>query len=61
LTLRAYGESDRAPLGIVDAAVASPQERDAALERFFADPRTAFVHVRNPAWGCYDFAIERRA
>jgi hypothetical protein len=59
LTLRSYGATERGSLSIVDAVVAPPGEAETALERLFADGRAAFVHARNPAWGCFDFIVER--
>lgn len=61
LTLRAYGRTERGSLSIVDAQVADAGEGaiQRALTELFSDERVAFVHVRNPAWGCYDFRIER--
>jgi hypothetical protein len=61
LTLRAYGPTARGILSIVDADVAQPGAAAGTLVRLFADERVAFVHARNPAWGCYDFCIERTA
>lgn len=61
LTLRAYGRTERGSLSIVDAQVSTPEPDAArrALERLFSNVDTSFVHVRSPAWGCYDFRIER--
>jgi hypothetical protein len=59
LTLRSYGSTDRGALSIVDAVVAAPGDAEGALGHLFADERVQFVHVRNPAWGCYDFRVER--
>jgi hypothetical protein len=55
LTLRAYDDRGR----ITDAEVAAPGASEATLARMFEDERVRFVHVRNPAWGCYSFAVER--
>lgn len=55
LTLRAY--DDRGD--IASAEVAPPGAWDGVLAGMFENERVRFVHVRNPAWGCYDFAVER--
>lgn len=55
LTFRAYNTRGR----IHDAAVAAGATAEETLERLFASEDVAFVHVRNPAWGCYDFMVER--
>lgn len=55
LTFRAYdmrGDID-------DATVADGAGAETALERLFASEDVAEVHVRNPAWGCYDFRVVR--
>ena len=57
LTMRGY--NDRGT--IQTAELSQPGEPEATLARLFADERVRFVHVRNPAWGCYDFAVERVA
>jgi Protein of unknown function (DUF1203) len=59
ITLRAYGSTPRGALSIVEAFVAEPGSADATLNDLFADERVEFVHARNPAWGCYDFCVER--
>lgn len=55
LTLRAYDAEGR----IRDAEVAPPGGSGVALDRLFVDERVLFVHVRNPAWGCYDVRVDR--
>ncbi|HYZ16311.1 MAG TPA: DUF1203 domain-containing protein [Candidatus Acidoferrum sp.] len=55
LTFRAYdgqGEID-------DATVADGADAETVLQRLFARDDVAEVHVRNPAWGCYDFRVVR--
>ncbi len=55
LVFRAYdaeGERD-------DAELAEGVDAELTLARRFADPAVACVHVRNPAWGCFDFVVER--
>jgi hypothetical protein len=59
LTLRSYGSTGRGSFSIVDATVAEPGNAVPELERLFADPNVDVVHARNPAWGCYDFRVER--
>jgi Protein of unknown function (DUF1203) len=55
LTLRAYD-----PRGhIHDATLADGVDAERVLERFFDSDDIAEVHVRNPAWGCYDFRVVR--
>ncbi|HTJ28123.1 MAG TPA: DUF1203 domain-containing protein [Candidatus Limnocylindria bacterium] len=55
LTFRAYDTRGR----IDDAAVADGVDAERTLERLFAPDDVAVVHVRNPAWGCYDFRVVR--
>ena len=55
LVFRAYGTSG----AIRDATLASGSDAETTLERLFADSDVTMVHVRNPAWGCFDFAVER--
>jgi Protein of unknown function (DUF1203) len=55
LTFRAYDTRGR----IDDATVAHAVDADRVLERLFTPDDVAVVHVRNPAWGCYDFRVER--
>lgn len=55
LTVRAYSARGAIVAGyVVDGHVA-----EAVLQQLFADEAVAFAHVRNPGWGCWDFAIER--
>jgi hypothetical protein len=53
--LRAYSPDER----IVDAAMVTPDEAEAALTRFFASEDVAFVHVRFPVYGCFACRIDR--
>lgn len=55
LTFRAYDTRG----DIHGATVADGTEAEAVLERLFAHDTVAEVHVRNPAWGCYDFRVVR--
>ncbi len=59
LTLRAYGTTGPGNLWIVDAEVSQPGYAHSVLTKLFADEHVQFVHARNPAWGCYNFRIER--
>jgi Protein of unknown function (DUF1203) len=55
LTFRAYDDRGE----IDDATLADGTDAESVLQRLFANDRVAEVHVRNPAWGCYDFRIVR--
>lgn len=46
--------------GRIEAAELSERGKpEATIRELFANARVQFVHVRNPAWGCYDFRVER--
>lgn len=55
LTFRAYDRDG----AIAGATVAPGSAAETTLAAFFARDDVAEVHVRNPAWGCYDFRVER--
>ena len=55
LTMRGY--NDRGTIQTAELSV--PGAPEASLAHLFADERVRFVHVRNPTWGCYQFAVER--
>jgi len=55
LVFRAYDAKGE----IHGAMLAGGADAEATLTRLFADDAVALVHVRNPAWGCFDFAVER--
>lgn len=73
---RSYGEDDRFPEDfrkrvlalrgynnegtIEEALLSEAGDPESSLDTLFANERVRFVHVRNPAWGCYDFQVERR-
>jgi hypothetical protein len=57
LTFRAYDARGR----IYAATIADGVEAEATLARLFAPRNVAVVHLRNPAWGCFDFRVERAA
>ena len=42
-----------------DAEVAEGVQLEALIERFFADPRIAFLHVHNARRGCYACRVDR--
>ena len=53
--IRAYSDAE----AILDAALVGPTEAQATIERFFASPATAFLHVRFPTYGCFACRIDR--
>jgi Protein of unknown function (DUF1203) len=55
LVFRAYDANG----AIRDAELAAGNDAEATLARLFGDPAVERVHVRNPAAGCFDFAVER--
>jgi Protein of unknown function (DUF1203) len=55
LTMRGY--NIEGTIETAELSVAGNPE--ASIERLFSNERVRFVHVRNPAWGCYDFRIDR--
>ena len=55
LTMRGYNREGT----IETAELSTPGDPEASLARLFAVTRVRFVHVRNPAWGCYDFQVDR--
>lgn len=57
LVLRGYDEAG----AIARAVVAEPGEAEAWIAATLGDARIAFVHARNVAYGCYNFAITRDA
>ena len=57
LSVRAYDAAG----WMHDADVVEGTVLEASLERFFADPRIAFLHVHNARRGCYACRIERAA
>lgn len=55
LTVRGYNTR-----GTIEAAeLSTPGDPEASIARLFADERVRFIHVRNPAWGCFDFQVDR--
>jgi hypothetical protein len=55
LSVRAFDATDH----MVDAEVAPGSELEALIERFFADPRVAYLHVHNARRGCYACRVDR--
>lgn len=52
---RAYNSANQ----IIDARVVNGTVPEEVIENLFANPETAFVHVRSVTRGCYAFAIGR--
>jgi hypothetical protein len=55
LSIRAYD----AGAMLVASSVAEGRELEAHLERFFSDPRVAYLHLHNARPGCYNCRVER--
>jgi hypothetical protein len=55
LSVRAYDARHY----IVDAEVAPGTELETLIERLFADPRVAYLHVHNARRGCYACRVDR--
>lgn len=53
--VRAYSQAEE----ILDAALVNAADAGAIMERFFAEPDTAFLHVRFPTYGCFACRIDR--
>ncbi len=53
--IRAYSEAEE----ILDAALVTPRDADATVERFFAREETAFLHARFPTYGCFALRVDR--
>ena len=53
--LRAYSAEEE----ILDAAMVTPAEADAAVAGFLARAEVAFVHARFPLFGCFACRIDR--
>ena len=56
LSVRAYDARD----WIVAADVTQGEELEVVIERFFADPRVAYLHLHNARPGCYAARVDRR-
>lgn len=55
LTMRGY--NDRGT--IEDAQLSQAGDPETTIDALFADERVRFIHVRNPAWGCFHFRVDR--
>lgn len=55
LSVRAYDERD----WIVAADVTPGTELESVIERYFADPRVAYLHLHNARPGCYAARVDR--
>ena len=55
LSVRAYDDRHY----IVDAEVVPGTELETLIDRFFADPRVAYLHVHNARRGCYACRVDR--
>jgi hypothetical protein len=55
LTMRGYNDEHR----IEAAELSSSGDPESSIASLFANDRVCFIHVRNPAWGCYDFQVDR--
>ena len=53
---RAYNSTD----DLIDAILPNGEPPEAAIEKLFENPDTAFVHARSATHGCYTFRIERQ-
>lgn len=56
ISLRAFDADDM----MVDADVVDGREMESIIERFFADPRIAYIHAHYAKRGCYAARIDRR-
>ena len=55
LSLRAYDEDGM----MLDADVVDGVRIEAVIERFFANPKVAYIHAHNAKRGCYSGRIDR--
>jgi hypothetical protein len=55
LSLRAFDKDDM----MLDADLIDGREIETLIERFFSDPRVAYIHVHNAKPGCYSGRIDR--
>ena len=44
---------------MLDADVVDGRQIEAVIERFFADPKVAYIHAHNAKRGCYSGRIDR--
>ena len=55
MSVRGYDAQHR----IVEAAVCEGAELRSEIERQFADPRVAYLHLHNAKRGCYSCRVDR--
>ena len=55
LSLRAYDEDGM----MLDADAVDGRQIEPVIERFFADPKVAYIHAHNAKRGCYSGRIDR--
>ena len=55
LSLRAYDEDNM----MVDADVVDGMEIESLIERFFSNPKVAYIHAHNAKRGCFSGQIDR--
>jgi hypothetical protein len=55
LSVRAYDAAH----SMLDAEVAPGTELESLIERFFASPSVAYLHVHNARRGCYACRVDR--
>ena len=55
ISLRAFDADDM----MLEADVMQGEELEAAIARFFDDPRTAYLHAHNAKPGCYAARVDR--
>ena len=53
--IRAYSTAEE----IIDAELVEAGDAQETIERFFARPETAFIHVRFPTYGCFACRLDR--
>jgi len=53
--IRAYSEAEE----ILDAAMVTPEDASAAIDKFLDRGETAFLHVRFPTYGCFACRVDR--
>ncbi len=53
--IRAYSAYEE----IVDADLVEAEDAQVVVDRFFARPDTAFLHVRFPSYGCFACRLDR--
>jgi hypothetical protein len=53
--MRAYNSK----FDMIDAEVVNGSEPETVIEKFFQNPKTAFVDARSVTRGCYTFRIQR--